>query len=1091
MEVMAVDTDTQMVVSEDGEEDRRVAAQPGPSGSSQYRKVTKKANRVKIEKRQIDNPTAPISPTSPTRPRGGGHMPSSGIYAPIYALHAIPQDVVRGRTGQVRTISMRNFMCHENLVVDLLPHVNAISGTNGSGKSATLQALQLCLGVRAKDTGRSASHSGLIKTGSRVAQVKVKLWNTGVDAYQPHLYGECIEVERKLYEDGKADTHLLNVMGKTVGTGNRALRAMLDHMGIDAGNPVTVLTQDRAREFLSGAQTGRKMYDFFLDATRIKEVQHELNLILNDLSDMKDRFTGSRHRTKEISTELRRKRVELDVIRGADLAQDALAALEKVRPWVEVFQGRDAVRELDGYLRDAKEGLAHFPEIHAVRQRDVDAATADHEAVQQRVLQAQQEVQEAQAEVDRLNARVKEVETAYVRGQEPLNNCQEEYRMTQTALENVRPDVAERKKAQTQQKLQSLAERSGRLNEQKDQIEADMAHLQQEKQRVDASRYTNMKDTSRVQARINAARKACTDAEDLLEHHRVTTAVAAKNRGMGSSNGGPGQWLKRSAQPYYGDLMAELKAQHQARRLEYMPVGPLGAYVEVLDKKWAKVLEAKLGPTLLGRFVCHSAGDQRVFEASWAKVVNRAKGKHQHAPATHQYAGNRAPVLPHLQDISTVVYSHTNPQYHPSEFPDLPRNMDSAYSQLRVPDRAARAVVLNQLVDAGRVENVGLWDGPKEEGYRIFQELRSTGKTNRGLAIVMPSLQTFRAMGHSVVTEDLYHRGGVKLKLHGEQDAAGTQRRLAELEQEARLRKDDLHQIERQLQQHEAEKRAIAKEANQLQDQLAAKEAEYQTVKVELTGLQAIDDDEDEHDRNPRGSSKKKKVDDDPIEDVNEQTRTLAENLDEASRQLTTMAAEQEKRRAARTEATRERREALQRLLDVKASAEAILREEEEKRRAMEEAKSRATAEEAREEVEEATLRKLEERKQEIMDVLGPTEANAVRVSGAEETVPKQLKPLLDYLRETGAIDNDTKPYDALTPYLAELSRTDSKIKDLRRVVREGAHMQTTHISLEERQEKVAELTTDYERRKGAENQVKVIYTKLKEAYEKREQDVY
>ena len=32
MEVMAVDTDTQMVVSEDGEEDRRVAAQPGPSG---------------------------------------------------------------------------------------------------------------------------------------------------------------------------------------------------------------------------------------------------------------------------------------------------------------------------------------------------------------------------------------------------------------------------------------------------------------------------------------------------------------------------------------------------------------------------------------------------------------------------------------------------------------------------------------------------------------------------------------------------------------------------------------------------------------------------------------------------------------------------------------------------------------------------------------------------------------------------------------------------------------------------------------------------------------------------------------------------
>lgn len=38
-----------------------------------------------------------------------------------------------------------------------------ICGANGSGKSAVLQAIQLCLGARARDTGRSASAKTMIR----------------------------------------------------------------------------------------------------------------------------------------------------------------------------------------------------------------------------------------------------------------------------------------------------------------------------------------------------------------------------------------------------------------------------------------------------------------------------------------------------------------------------------------------------------------------------------------------------------------------------------------------------------------------------------------------------------------------------------------------------------------------------------------------------------------------------------------------------------------------------------------------------------------------------------------------------------------
>ena len=57
------------------------------------------------------------------------------------------------------------------------PHLNFISGENGSGKSAALQCLQVCLGVQARLTGRARSGKELINDNSATATAKVVLWN--------------------------------------------------------------------------------------------------------------------------------------------------------------------------------------------------------------------------------------------------------------------------------------------------------------------------------------------------------------------------------------------------------------------------------------------------------------------------------------------------------------------------------------------------------------------------------------------------------------------------------------------------------------------------------------------------------------------------------------------------------------------------------------------------------------------------------------------------------------------------------------------------------------------------------------------------
>lgn len=53
-------------------------------------------------------------------------------------------------------------------------HVNIISGQNGSGKSAVLQAMQAALGAKAKDTGRGDNFRQLIRTGCNEARVLVR-----------------------------------------------------------------------------------------------------------------------------------------------------------------------------------------------------------------------------------------------------------------------------------------------------------------------------------------------------------------------------------------------------------------------------------------------------------------------------------------------------------------------------------------------------------------------------------------------------------------------------------------------------------------------------------------------------------------------------------------------------------------------------------------------------------------------------------------------------------------------------------------------------------------------------------------------------
>lgn len=55
--------------------------------------------------------------------------------------------------------------------------MHVIGGTNGSGKSVVLSAIQAALGAKVKVTGRGDSITNLVKDGCHEARVKVNKWS--------------------------------------------------------------------------------------------------------------------------------------------------------------------------------------------------------------------------------------------------------------------------------------------------------------------------------------------------------------------------------------------------------------------------------------------------------------------------------------------------------------------------------------------------------------------------------------------------------------------------------------------------------------------------------------------------------------------------------------------------------------------------------------------------------------------------------------------------------------------------------------------------------------------------------------------------
>lgn len=210
--------------------------------------------------------------------------------------------------------------------------VNFIHGQNGSGKSAILAAIQICLGAGARRTHRARNLAELIgrESGSQTARIAVTLRNEGDDGFRPNTYGKEVTIERTISTRG-GGYKLLDASGESRSTSKKDLDALLDHLNIQVENPVAVLDQEDAKKFLLGKPEDK--YHFFCKATELERMDRTYSNAKDSVTELKVNRERVERNLQTSVTEVQKLKRDVDSFAALDALQDKMGAQLRLQAW--------------------------------------------------------------------------------------------------------------------------------------------------------------------------------------------------------------------------------------------------------------------------------------------------------------------------------------------------------------------------------------------------------------------------------------------------------------------------------------------------------------------------------------------------------------------------------------------------------------------------------------------------------------------------------------------------------------------------------------------------------------------------------------
>jgi chromosome segregation ATPase len=501
---------------------------------------------------------------------------------------------IAAEQGIIEEVFCRNFMCHTKLRIKLGPLINFIIGHNGSGKSAVLTALTMCLGGKATATNRGASLKSLIKEGQESAALAVKIKNQGDNAYKPELYGRSITVERHFSRSGTSGFKIKNADERVISTKKADLDDILDFFAFQLDNPINVLTQDMARQFLSNSSAAEK-YKFFIRGTQLETLNADYKLIEEHQNNMEEKLALRADDIKVLRTKAREADAKKKRLDATQSMQEKIGRLERMHAWAQVEEQEQALRACDEALETAEQAVrdkeADAEQIGGVfegHNQTLESAKSGVAALEEPLAELRDVLSQAKEvfdnntkEIMNVVAEQRTIRETRVAQKGAIKRMEEEIKEEQVRLSNASGTAY----AERLEELESLKEAAEVAKHEHQQHQAHLAPL--EKVRDECS--TQAGD---AEAKVAQARE---------EVDRAKRGLAGLARDQGRKFAG------------FPDRMDQLVRDiDRETRWRAKPVGPFGLHVKLVKPEWASIIETTLGGSL-NSFAVTCADDQRLL----------------------------------------------------------------------------------------------------------------------------------------------------------------------------------------------------------------------------------------------------------------------------------------------------------------------------------------------------------------------------------------------------------------------------------------------------------------------------------------------
>ncbi|KAE8348908.1 P-loop containing nucleoside triphosphate hydrolase protein [Aspergillus coremiiformis] len=503
--------------------------------------------------------------------------------------------------GILERVECYNFMCHDHFHVELGPLINFIVGKNGSGKSAVLTAITLCLGGKASATNRGQSLKSFIKEGKETATIVVRIKNQGDGAYMPDDYGKSIIIERHFSKTGTSGFKIKAENGRIISTKKVELDAIIDFFTLQFDNPMNVLSQDMARQFLSSSSPAEK-YKFFVKGVQLEQLDQDYRLIEQSADQIEEKLRSREQDMVVLKHRMDAAKERLDISDQHESLRNRVRNVRSQMAWAQVEE-QEKVRAaletelalVDEKIATAEAGLGNFDIAIEEAESETGAAT--------------EYVRQATARLDQAQCEKEDIKVRWNSQMNERHDLQAEQRQIQEYLKAAKTRIDK-----TQQKIDEENQRLGDLSG------GSYTRMQEE---IDRARSEATLLSTKYGEHQRKADHLYRELEVAENEVKSSTAPVDKMKADVEQAESFLRSLNKEGRPrnsgFHNQMPSLLRAVQQERSFTKKPVGPIGHHVTLLKPEWSSILENSLGTTL-NSFIVTSKRDMNILSHIMHKV---------------------------------------------------------------------------------------------------------------------------------------------------------------------------------------------------------------------------------------------------------------------------------------------------------------------------------------------------------------------------------------------------------------------------------------------------------------------------------------